>query len=69
MIGLPLAFVWCIWCVREIGIASGMDDIKQFALLACSALVGFIGYFSMFRPAMREADAILDQIDELHETE
>ena len=74
MIGLPLAFVWCIWCVREIGIASGMDDIKQFGLLACSALVGFliggfIGYFSMFRPAMREADEILDQIDELHETE
>ena len=73
MIGLPLALVWCIWAVYEMGVATGMEDIKEFAFLGCCAMVGaliggFAGYFGMFRPAMHEADEILSQIEDLNRT-
>lgn len=67
---LPIALLWCCWCVYEIGSAQGMDDMSVFVQLGAGAVTGCliggcIGYFTMFRPFMKEAQNIIDQIDVL----
>lgn len=66
---MPFAVIWAIWFIYEYGSRFGMEG-DDFLYLGLSGFIGgvigfIIGYFSFFRPSMRAADEVLDQIDEL----
>ena len=70
---LPIAILWAVWYVYEIGEILGFKGGREyiFLIVACALggiLGGLCGYFSFYRPSMRQADEIIAQIDELTES-
>ena len=70
LIMLPVAILWAIWYVADIGRVLGLTATKEYAGLAVACLIGgiiggIIGYFTAYRPSMKEADEILGQIKEI----
>lgn len=70
LIMLPVAILWAVWYVADIGRVLGLTATKEYAGLAIACLVGgiiggIIGYFTAYRPSMKEADEILGQIKEI----
>lgn len=70
LIMLPVAILWAIWYVADIGRVLGLTATKEYAGLAIACLIGgiiggIIGYFTAYRPSMKEADEILGQIKEI----
>lgn len=69
-IGLPITLLWGAGYVYEVTRAMGMTSVKEIASMGLCALIGgciggLIGWTCFHRPAMREADKILAQIEEL----
>ena len=67
---LPVAILWAVWYVADIGRVLGLTATKEYAGLAIACLIGgiiggIIGYFTAYRPSMKEADEILGQIKEI----
>ena len=67
---LPVAILWTVWYVADIGRVLGLTATKEYAGLAIACLIGgiiggIIGYFTAYRPSMKEADEILGQIKEI----
>lgn len=70
LVGLPVALIWACWYVWQAGKSMNIIGTDNFPYLILSCVLGaiaggLIGYFTMYRPSMKEADAILSQIDEL----
>lgn len=70
LIMLPVAILWAVWYVADIGRVLGLTATKEYAGLAIACLIGgiiggIIGYFTAYRPSMKEADEILGQIKEI----
>ena len=70
LIMLPVAILWAIWYVADIGRVLGLTATKEYAGLAVACLIGgiiggIIGYFTAYRPSMKEADEIIGQIKEI----
>lgn len=67
---LPVAILWIIWYVADLGRVLGFTATKEYAGLAIACLIGgiiggIVGYFTAYRPSMKEADEILGQIKEI----
>lgn len=67
---LPLAILWAVWYVADVGKVLGLTAMKEYAGLAIACLIGgiiggIIGYFCAYRPSMKEADEIISQIKEI----
>lgn len=72
LIMVPVAILWAIWYVVDLGKVLGFSGTKEFGGLAIACLIGgviggIIGYFTAYRPSMKEADEILAQIEEMRE--
>lgn len=72
LIMLPVAILWAIWYVYDLGQVLGFTGSKEYMGLALACLIGgviggIIGYLSWYRPSMEEADEIIGQINELTE--
>ena len=70
---MPVLAVWILWYLYEIGMKLGIDSVKGcLIMLSCMLLGGItgglIGYFTFYRPSMRDADRVLNQIKEITNT-
>ena len=68
----PLALIWALWYAYELGSMSGLETFGDFLPLLISLTVGgliggCIGYFSLYKPSMKEADRIAEQIKKLNQ--
>ena len=70
LILLPVAILWVVWYVYEVGKVLGYKGGREYIILIVACAIGGIiggccGYFSLYRPSMRQADEIIAQINEL----
>lgn len=66
----PIAILWAVWYVYEVGKELGFLGGREFLGLALACLIGgvigwLIGYFSFYLPTRKTADEIIDQINDL----
>ena len=67
---MPVVMVWTLWYLYEICKRLQIDSASGcFIMLSCmlfgEVVGGIIGYFSFYRPSMRDADRVLNQIKEI----
>ena len=67
---MPVLMVWTLWYLYEICKRLQIDSASGcFIMLSCmlfgEVVGGIIGYFSFYRPSMRDADRVLNQIKEI----
>ncbi|MGN0007342.1 MAG: hypothetical protein ACI35T_04530 [Alistipes sp.] len=67
---MPVLMVWVLWYLYEIGVKLQIGSVTGYLLmfscmLSGGVLGGIIGYFSFYRPSMRDADRVLGQIEEI----
>lgn len=68
----PLALIWALWYAYELGSMNGLKTFGDFLPLLISLTVGgliggCIGYFGLYKPSMKEADRIAEQIKDLNQ--
>ncbi|MCF0199375.1 MAG: hypothetical protein HUK02_08645 [Bacteroidaceae bacterium] len=69
-IGMICVIAWSCWYLYETAMRFGIENPKEIVgLAACvcfGGCIGFcIGYFGQYRPNMKKAQALLDQIEEV----
>ena len=67
---IPVLMMWILWYLYEIGAKLQIDSLTDYlimfsCMLSGGVLGGIIGYFSFYRPSMRDADRVLNQIKEI----
>ena len=70
---LPFALAWIVWFVYEMGKSIGVLESEFFYELIICALIGMIlggviGYFTMYKPSMEEADKIINELKDIRES-
>lgn len=70
---LPFALAWIVWFVYEMGKSIGVLESEFFYELIIGALIGMIlggviGYYSMYKPSMEEADKIINELKDIRES-
>ena len=73
LILLPFALAWVVWFVYEVSKKIGVLEGEFFYVLILCALVGMIiggliGYFTMYKPSMEEADKIINELKDIRES-
>lgn len=73
LILLPFALAWMVWFVYEMGKSIGVLESEFFYELIICALIGLIlggviGYFTMYKPSMEEADKIINELKDIRES-
>lgn len=67
---LPVVLAWTVWYLYEVGVALHIDTPMEYVIMLVIMLTGgfvggLIGYFSFYRPSMRDADKVINQINEI----
>lgn len=68
----PLVLIWVLWYAYELGSMNGLETFGDFLPLLISLTVGCliggcIGFFGFYKPSMKEADRIAEQIKDLNQ--
>ena len=68
----PLVLIWAVWYAYELGSMNGLETFGDFLPLLISLTVGgLIGgcivFFGFYKPSMKEADRIAEQIKDLNQ--